>query len=536
MSVKLAALLARQQQRVKARDTGGWDEKERILLDSCHPKQRQFVLDDGRRIAALTSRGCGKTTGSRARLLRRMLRTSKARVLFVATTREQAEHLMWGPLKDLLEKLGIEARFNETKLRCTLRRNGAILRLVGADNKHDIEKLRGQPFHEVIIDEAASHAPHLLENLLYRIIGPRLGDYGGRLVLVGTPGHVLAGPFYEATRPGTEIGRPYEDRSDPEFAGWKGWSTHHWELEDGAPYVPEMARLWKEALVEKEANGWSDDHPVWLREYRGRWAADGTENVFRYRPHLDDGHPWNQWDPERDPRTGLAKLPDDRPGWLYVYGMDLGHSDPFALEVFAFNPAIGDRTLYHVYEFHKRGMYARPIAELLLGVGDDGEPRPAESPRGLIGETDWPVAAVADMASLGGALLKELANVYGIRIEPAEKKNKFDSIELANGDLLDGRIKILKGSVLEEQLMSLQWDVDDYGNLKESRSARNDAADAFIYARRAAQHLFTDDPPPPPKPRPGSAEALEAEEAELEREGDGWSDLLSDAFDDEFWG
>jgi hypothetical protein len=494
VSRRLDALLGAQRQQVRARDTSAWAAKEKRLLASLHPRQRAFVLDPGRRVAALVARGGGKTTGGLSRLVRRMLRTPKARCLFIATTQKQAEELIWQQLKDLLEKLGIEASFNEVKLRCTLRRNGAQLRLVGADNKKSIEKLRGIPHHEVGIDEMASYPAQLLEHLIERIIAPRLGDYGGVLWMIGTPGHILAGPAYEVTRPGSEIARLWDERDKPEYEGWLRWSTHHWSLEDGAPHVPEMAKLWAEALLEKEANGWSDDNPVWLREYKGQWAADDTENVFRYRPHNEEGAEWNRWDPERDPRTGFAKLP---PGnWSYVLGMDMGHSDPFALQVFAFRE--GERGLCHVYEFERRGMFPRTIAEVLVGADwveritsgkDPGEPG------GVMAATGWPDGMVADLAGLGGAILDELATTYGVRIAPAEKKHKHDAIELFNGDLVDGHIKILKGSRLEEQLLHLQWAVDEYGNLKENKSQRNDCTDAAIYARRLARHLFAEEAP-----------------------------------------
>ena len=449
---------------------------ERLAAD-CHPAQRAFVLDPGRRVAAIVGRGGGKTTGGRARLMRRLLLTPRARCVYITKTRSAGEDLLWQPLKTLIERMGIDARWNETKLRVVLPHNGASLRIVGADDKHEIDKLRGQPFHEVHLDETATLGATVVSHLVYRIIGPRLGDYGGCLVMYGTPGQALAGPFYDVTRPASEIGRPWVDRDKPEFDGWLGWSVHQWNLQDAAPHVSAIARLWEEALREKRANGWTDDNPVWRREYLGFWAADDTETVFRYRPHIfgDDasaagvaeGAAWNQWDPPRDPSTKIAKLPDGDHEWRYVYGMDLGHSDPFALEVFAYS--LTDKTLYHVFEYEKRGMYARTIAALLLGEGLD-----TDEPGGVIGATGWPDAMDADTAGLGGQLLDELRNVYGLDVQAAEKKNKHDAIELFNGDLVDGRIKILKGSVLEQQLQHLQWAVDTAGQLKEDRSARND--------------------------------------------------------------
>jgi hypothetical protein len=518
-----------ERQKEATRTDDAWATVDERILAACHPKQRAFVEDPSRRVAAIVGRGGGKTTGGKARLLLKMRRIPNARLVYIAETRGQAEELMWAPIKDLCEKLDIETRFNETKLKLTFPKNGSTLRLVGADNKREIDKLRGQPFHEVQIDEAASHTRLVMEYLLYRIIGPRLGDYGGVLLMYGTPGHLLTGPFYEATRTGATIGRPWEDRHKDEHKDFAGWSTHHWTLQDGAKTVPAMERLWAEALLEKATNGWSDDNPIWKREYLGLWAADDTENVYKYRPHTEDGEEWNQWDPTIHEKTGLAVLPEGDHDWRFVYGMDMGHSDPFALEVFA--ASLTTRTLYHVYEFEKPGMYARTIADQLLGEPGEGEKHDTDSPSGVIGHTGWPDGMVADTAGLGGAMLDELRNVYGIHIEAAQKKDKFDAIELFNGDLIDGHVKILKDSKLEEQLMSLQWAIDTAGKLKEDEKQRNDCTDAAIYVRRLAMHKFSS-PPEAPGPDPGTPEALNKQMKDAENlranPPDEWEDMLGD--------
>jgi hypothetical protein len=441
------------------------------------------VLDGGRRVCALVGRGGGKTTGARARLLLKAISIYKAKLVYIATTRQQATDLMWYPLKDACEALGIEAAFQEVALRCTIKKTGAQIRLVGADDMREIEKLRGQSFHEVQIDEAASYPARLLEALLYRIVGPRLGDLDGMITMFGTPGHMLAGPFYEATRLSAET----------------PWSVHRWTLEDGAASVPAMARLWAEALVEKRENGWSDDNPVWMREYLGMWAADNTTHIFRYRPHDADGQPFNQWDPEILP-TGLAKLPEGFKDWAYAYGLDLGSKDPFACNVFAFSPSDPKRRIWHVFGFERRDMYAQTIAKLLVGdaavvsmMKGNGLP---DKLGGLYGETGWPAAIVADLAGLGESVIDELAKVYGIRIAAAVKKDKFGAFEVFNGDLVDGRMFILKGSALEQQLMTLQWKPDEYGQPKEDKSVANHSSDSAIYIRSELGRLFDASPAP----------------------------------------
>ncbi len=522
-----------------------WAEEiaAKVLAD-CFPKQRQFVEDTGRRVAARVGRGGGKSTGAMARMIIKMVRTPRARCVYIATTKEHARELIWDKLKDTLQRLGVEATFNETRLTVVLKRNGARLKLTGADDNKEIDKLRGMSFHEVAIDEAASHEQRLLERLIKRVVGPRLGEFSGCIVLFGTPGHDLRGIFHAATAPGSKEHRPYEKRGAEE---WIKWSSHSWTIEDGVPFVRALALEHQEHLIDKAENGWSDDHPVWRREYLGEWAADDTEMMFRYRATLTgeaaaernvpDGTAWNQWDPPRAGPMQLAELPAGPDGkaradWHYAYGFDMGHSDPFATTIFAFSPSDTTRTLYHVYSFEKTKMYGRPIAQLLLGA-DETRPTgccPHEKPEGLLGATGWPIGMVSDMTHLGGNILDELAAVYGIHVEPAEQKGKFAAIELFNGDLIDGRIKILKCSTLEDQLASLQWQPDEFGRLREPKGAPNHSADSAIYARRLIAHLFdtgtmvaktprNDNAPPAP-----AAYDEQPEEDPLFREPD-WGDL-----------
>ena len=246
-------------------------------------------------------------------------------------------------------------------------------------------------------------------------------------------------------------------------------------------------KLWAEALREKAEKGWGDDNPVWLREYMGEWAADNTDTIFKYRAIGVDGEPWNQWDPERVGPMRLAKLPTI-PGaeWLVVFGADMGHSDPFALTAWAYSPQDRTRSVYQIYEFERPKMYAKTIAQVLLGE-NDAHPlgvHDAADPKGLIGATGWPTSSVADVTHLGQAILDELANVYGVRFQAAKQKDKYAGIEQVNGWLIDGRVKVLKGSLLEAQLQTLQWQQNEFGELKENKAQANHLSDSMLYALR----------------------------------------------------
>lgn len=490
--------------------------RDRLLAD-CHDYQRDAVLDTGRRVSFLVGRGGGKTTSLRARALIKITSIKHARVLYAATSGPEAERLNWEPLKQLVDELGLksEFKFNETERVCTCLRTGGTYQLAGIETKKEVNKWRGQPFNEVQVDETASHDHELLRLFIERAVGPRLGERKGCIVLAGTPGHVLSGLFYDATRPGSELHRAYADRDLVEYAGWVKWSSHAWNmlqvmaLPGGAP--PALAGNWEEALVEKAAQGWSDQNPIWLREYMGLWASDTALAMYHYLARHDDGQLCNMWQPlgQRKDLVGVAALraavdalPDEFDDWLFAYGHDFGTKDPYACNIAAFSPSDNRRRFWHVFSFELRGMYPKLISELLIGAEAT---QLAMSGKvytelgGLFGVTGWPVAQVADLAGLGESVLDELSNVYGIRMEPAEKVDKYSAIEVVNGDLVDERAFIIEGSTLEKQMLTLQWKPNEFGELKEDKSQANHSADAWVYIRRKIGAYFTGAPDAPKK-------------------------------------
>jgi hypothetical protein len=515
--------------------------RARVLAD-CHPSQAQAVADPARFFTWLVGRGGGKTTSFKAKYVIGMSAIPKSRFIYVAPTLGMATDLLWDPLKDTCAALDIPADFKEVGKICTFTQNGARLKLVGADDVREMDKQRGQPFDGVGIDEAALFPPDRLEWFIERIITPRLGERRGWLGLASTPGHILRGYFYDRTRPGSDLHEPFE----PGRLASR-WSSHTWSLQHVAE-LPEAKKLypaivanWNAALEKKALEGWSDDHPIWMREYLGRWAADDTETVFRYRPHVD-GELWNRWEPlAGQKRHGpdalkaiMVELREQHPDLRAVVAMDQGYRDPFACNVFAFSPSDPDRRIWHVFAFERTEMYAKLIAELLLGDKlDHGRPE------GVFGALSvWPDGIVMDADE---ALLGELSNVYGIRVAKAEKRAdyKFGAIELVNGDLVDGRLKILASSPLEAQLQELQWKEDDFGRKKEDKAQANHSSDTLIYGRKLIAQLFESGavarevkPPQPYRDPMG----LDAGEIPGEDGGE-FAGLLAEAvYDDSGWG
>lgn len=461
----------------------------------------------------------------RARALLKLTSIKNAELVYIAPTMPMTEKLMWVPFKRTLEIYGLvdEFKLTESKpFRARCRRTGAEMEFHGLDDQSEVDKLRGRPFDEVYPDEASLYPAKRLTDFLDRAITPRLHERHGCIVMGGTPGHFLSGPFYDHTRPGATmrdpddpeapaipLHRPYRERDQPEFIDWDGWSSHAWTLKDvislpdAESRFPALVNLWAGALRTKRLKRWSDNNPIWLREYMGIWAADDTGMVFRYRPHKD-GALWNQWDPfnSEQPIVGvqgltiavarLKTLHAEFKDWRYVVSGDSGSSDPWACNVFAFSPQDSERRLWHVMTFEQTGLYPKLFAHLCVGAEAAdalAAGRPAPKHTGILGVTGWPDGMVLDGDQ---TTIDELANVYGLRFTKSDRNplSKMGGIELVNGDLLEGRIKVIRGSLLEQQLQQLQWAEDTHGNVKENKAQANHSTDTLIGARKLVGVLF----------------------------------------------
>lgn len=465
------AVFAQAAERNKARQ--GLDETikaQRAKLRARLFGEQLAVLDDPYRFrSVLCARRAGKSYTAAALLVDTCLAKADSSTVYITLTRGSAKRILWAHLHRLSDQLGLGITWNNSEL-LGIFPNGSRVQLCGAETAADIEKFRGVPFHLAIIDECKSFATHLLDELIEDVLTPCLADTDGHLVLMGTPGAILTGTFYEATGPEAHLvtekdgerqcnGRPYKLRDDPRYADVSiGWSFHSWELVDNV----KNPKAWANALLQKKRSGWADNDPIWLREWLGRWVSDNGAFVLRYDQHKNAYTP----NPEWSETNGLD--PDHE--WQYVLGMDLGYDDDFDIEIFAWAETHPD--MFHVEGFNAPRLEVKDIAikvsELQAKYGEFA-------------------AMVGDRGGLGKMILATLDGQYGIHIEAADKQEKRDYIELLNSDLVSQRLWVLAGSNLEQQALTAQWDetgkrVDD--------STPDHAIDASLYIWRYCYHHF----------------------------------------------
>lgn len=463
------------------------------LYDACFPKQRNVLDDPYPRIAVRTPRRCGKTYTAGTKVSRTHCRHKDAWTAIICLTQGSARRLYWKWFKDLDSQYGLGLKFNKNTLEIDWPNGGKTI-LIGADKRSEIDKLRGLKLHGVVFDEAKSYSVSILQELMEEVVEPALLDFGGWLLMIGTPGSVLAGTFYQATclsyravdKDGKSyrVSRPYWERDDPY---WKDqepqWSFHTWTQQDNIYLVnPETGEhQWESALRTKKRNKWDDDHPSWVREYLGEWAVNEDALVYPYSvlksKFGDDNIPIVQWRPNLKSTLPFG-LPDKYPlsCWTFMFGVDYGYEDDTGACVVAYNQY--ESILYQVWSTKEHNLLPRQVADIR-------EEALSYLPAGC--RFDIEIFDTGGGASKG--VMMELNQEWGCQFIAADKKNKFDYIQLVGDYMHSGQIKVLADGDLALEMELLQWDLEkgkkgvlaDLGKLKEDPQCPNHACDAFLY-------------------------------------------------------
>lgn len=152
-----------------------------IAID--YQPRSQFIQFHKRRqrwSVIVAHRRCGKTVACVMDLIDRALRTTKknARYAYISPYYVQSKQVAWMYFKQFSYPVD-GTTFNEGELRVNFI-NGSQIQLAGADN---YDRLRGQYFDGVILDEYADMSPFAWSE----VIRPALADRRGFAVFIGTP-------------------------------------------------------------------------------------------------------------------------------------------------------------------------------------------------------------------------------------------------------------------------------------------------------------------------------------------------------------
>lgn len=412
--------------------------KEKLVWESPRfQKQNNFINCTDSLIAVQCTRRAGKSYGAGLKLFKAAYETPNCSVLYVAKTRQSAKNIM---CKDILSKINREknlgAVFNKSELTFTLP-NGSVIYLLGIDNsEEEAEKLLGQKFKLVVIDEAAVIQRDLYK-VIYSVLKPAVADYNGQIVMISTTSDLLNSFYYKVTA-----------------EGYPGWTVMKW----GAGDNPFMKEVWAKEIKElKKNNPRIHETPHFRRMYLNEWVIDTESIIYRY-----------------DATNIVDSIPSDINE--YILGVDLGWDDPTAFSVCGYNE---DR-LYVIETYKKSKMLLTTVADKIKEL---------ESKYGKF------TKIVIDGAAKQS--VEEMRARYGINFTPAEKLGKKDHIEMMNTELAVNRVMLLEHGTepLRAEWDGLVWDerAKLKGKYKEHPACPNHLSDATLYAYWYAYTYFFND-------------------------------------------
>ncbi len=442
------------------------------IEEYCFDKQIAFIKDPAKFKTAVCSRRAGKTVSCAADLLDTALMTDDCNVVYITLSRRTAKRIIWRELMRLNESYALNGVPDKTELTLTLP-NKSVVHISGAKDEVEIEKFRGMAIKKCYIDEAQSFRAHI-RMLIDDVIVPALWDYDGTLCLIGTPGPVCAGYFFEASH-----------NSE--------WSNHEWTILDN-PHIRIKSGKDPQLILdaERKRRNITEDDPTYQRESLGRWVRDLDSLVFKFDKIRNIYH--------EEPEGKME----------YIFGIDIGFNDADAIAVLGYS--YEDQNVYLVEEWLKSEQNISQLVEQISAMRKKYNP----------------VRMVMDAGALGRKIQAEIQTRHGVPLEAAEKTRKLEFIKLLNDDLRTGKLKAFEGSIFEQDCDLVQWDYSNPTRPRISNVFHTDIGDAVLYGWRECKHYFYESPVAQVLPGTDAyMDMLEAEEAEkMERSKSGNEDIV----------
>lgn len=421
------------------------------LEDFLFPEQLAFVRDPERYATACCSVRAGKTTACAADLIATALQFPGTVGCYITLARTSAERIVWPELKKINREYGLRAFPNEVKLSLRFP-NGSIVYLFGANDEAEIEKIRGlSNVALVYLDESQAMRAHI-KKLVEEIVVKRLYDTNGRCRMIGTPGPILAGYYYDCCHSSK-------------------WSHHHWTMHQN-PWIFKKSGKTPDELVTQdcERRGVTIDDPAIQRECFGRWKLDPNSLLLLYDSAIND----------------YQELPPGR--YTYILGVDLGSRDADSLSLLAFSDT--SPVTFLVEEIVTPNQLTSKLAEQIHTL-----------------MKKYPIMEIpVDTGGLGLKIADDLKEIYNIPNIAADKRDKMANYKHLNNALRTGNFRAKKESRFAQDCNLLERDDDKSTPDKIVVKGHSDAVDSTLYAFKLSPAYAYQ--PPAKKIVPGSPEDI----------------------------
>lgn len=413
-------------------------------------EQLALARDPARFATAVCSVRAGKTTTCAADLIDTCHKMPGTTQLYITLARSSAKRIIWPDLHKINREYELGGIPNESDLSLKFPHLDSIIYCSGASDQAEIEKFRGLSHVALIYVDESQAFRAFIKELVEDILIKRLYDTNGRLRLIGTPGAVPGGYFYDASQ-------------SPE------WSHHGWTLHSN-PWIERSSEKTVAELIAQDCarKGVTLDDPSIQRECFGRWVLDTNSLLLQYEPE----------------RNHYDTLP--RGKYIYILGMDFGFEDADAFSVLGWREDSPDTYLFEEIIAPKQ-TYEQMLANFEHLT------------------KKYEIAKVmADPGGGGKKLIESLKQRYPIPMHPADKQGKIANYGLLNNALRTGRFFAKRDSRFAQDCNLLERDRDKSTPEKTVVKGHSDSVDSVLYAfRESPAYGFV---PVVPRPKRGTAE------------------------------
>lgn len=401
-------------------------------------KEQKDVFNDflSKKIAVMCSRRAGKTEDN-SDIIVRTASIPNSPILYINLTFENAIRQMFDRVIAEAERVELTITKSSKSAGFIYFANGSSVLFKGNKDRSEADKMQGDKYRLVIIDEAQSQVN--MNYLVDTIIRPMLADYqDSQLILTGTPPR-RKGTYFEAAF------------NNPE------WTTYSWDMFKN-PYIADPQLMIQDICNEK---GLTIDSPLIQREFFGKIAYDTEAQVFKgYKVYKG------------------AVASNFIPTHIYE-GVDFGYADYNGIVTMAAN--VEQRQAYVIYE---RKFNKATVTEIIDSVREGFE----NGKRFLLERN--PNADLNNCQIFTDtnekSITYELSQTYGLPAYCAYKYDKALAIEQLAEECRTGRVLNIEGGEIVNEFEQTLYKRDDLDNITSELDDgyHPDIIMALLYASR----------------------------------------------------
>ena len=401
-------------------------------------KEQKDVFNDflSKKIAVMCSRRAGKTEDN-SDIIVRTASIPNSPILYINLTFENAIRQMFDRVIAEAERVELTITKSSKSAGFIYFANGSSVLFKGNKDRSEADKMQGDKYRLVIIDEAQSQVN--MNYLVDTIIRPMLADYqDSQLILTGTPPR-RKGTYFEAAF------------NNPE------WTTYSWDMFKN-PYIADPQLMIQDICNEK---GLTIDSPLIQREFFGKIAYDTEAQVFKgYKVYSG------------------AVVSNFVPTHIYE-GVDFGYADYNGIVTMAAN--VENRQAYIIYE---RKFNKATVSDIINAVREGFE----NGKRFLLERN--PNADLNNCQIFTDtnekSITYELSQTYGLPAYCAYKYDKALAIEQLAEECRTGRVMNIEGGEIVNEFEQTLYKRDDLDNITSELDDgyHPDITMALLYASR----------------------------------------------------